>query len=68
MIRITAVVNSLLTAHWVQVQCDSPWSPRQGHAATALNGSIFVFGGFDESGYCNTAYRLRIASVPKYSK
>lgn len=50
------------TAHWVVVPCRATWSARQGHAAAAFDGCVLVFGGFDESGYCNTAYRLRIST------
>lgn len=54
------IIDKLLKAHWVEVPCKSPWSARQGHAAAVLGGAIYVVGGFDSSGYCNTAYRLDI--------
>ena len=62
---ITNMLSFWVLAHWVQLQSKKPWSARQGHAAAALNGSLFVFGGFDESGYCNTAYRLRLSAAAR---
>jgi hypothetical protein len=46
----------LLQALWTLVSDKCRWTPRQGHAATVFKGDIYIFGGFDESGYCNDAY------------
>ena len=40
--------------------CD--WTPRQGHACLSYGGSIFIMGGFDESGYCNDMHRLKVGA------
>ena len=56
----------LLTAHWTCVTRHCGWTPRQGHACLSYGGSIFIMGGFDESGYCNDMHRLKVGAGECY--
>ena len=43
------------------------WTPRQGHACLTYRGSIFIIGGFDESGYCNDMFRLKVGAGEEFN-
>lgn len=44
--------------HWTCISSQCEWSARQGHSATYFNGFVYIFGGFDESGYSNSVYKF----------
>lgn len=59
-LQCSHLFSFLFVVSWSLISDHCPWAARQGHAATFFQGSVYIFGGFDEEGYSNSAYKCLI--------